>query len=132
MDKIVSLQERIESRRRKEQRKLYFGKVETIQKLIQCSSCHVKCAMCGLQIHETEPSSEVSFPSMGLAFCESCGAEFEDFLAVSKGKKESDVFWHNEEWVKMWSTWLKYRQAIHAFMDSTEFQLLLDELDSHS
>lgn len=132
MDKIVSLKERIECRRRKEQRKLYFGKVEAIQKLIQCTSCHMRCAMCGLQIRETEASGEVCYPSMGLAFCESCGSEFEDFLAVSKGNKISDIFWHNKEWAKMWSAWLKYRQAIHAFMDSTEFQLLLDELDSHS
>ncbi|MFH1488281.1 MAG: hypothetical protein ABII06_05215 [Pseudomonadota bacterium] len=130
--KIVNLGERIESRKRKRQVDHYRGKIEALKKIIQCSSCHIKCAMCGLHVEFGGTAKETRFPPFGLIFCESCRAEFQDFLSVSRGEKPSGIFWHNQEWKNMWSAWLNYRRAINAFTDSREFRELLEEIDRHS
>ena len=128
-DKIVSIQEHVEDKKHKLQLAKYRNKVETIQKIIQCSACHFKCAMCGLHVKPGESSKYEGVLLMGLTFCESCRDEFEDFLSVSKGEKEDDVFWHNKAWAGMWSAWINYRKAIDAFTESPEFKLLLRELN---
>jgi hypothetical protein len=125
MKKIISLEERIEDKRHKERLEQYRGKIETIQKLLQCSACNLKCAMCGTQIEG--PGTGCQGHS-GLQFCGSCGEEFQEFLAIEKGQKEPSLFWHNEEWKEMWSAWLDYRKAMSAFLRSDEFKLLQEEL----
>ena len=131
MDKIVNLEERIEDREKKKQLKQYRGKIETLKKIIQCTSCHFKCAMCGLQMEARGSSREAHLAPIGLNLCESCRDEFDDFLSISRGVNRSDIFWHNQEWKDMWSAWLKYRKSINTFMDSPEFRLLLEEINSH-
>ena len=61
--------------------------------------------------------------------CLNCGQEFEDFLAIAKGEKRPDIFWHNKEWLTMWSAWLDYRESIGDFVDSAEFKRILEEID---
>ena len=132
VDKIVNLAERLESKRHKKQIERYRGKTETIQKIVQCSSCQIRCAMCGLYLKKEESSTDSLSAPKGLALCESCRGEFDDFLSVSRGKRQSEVFWHNKEWVKMWSAWINYRKAMTAFIDSPEFKLLMEELKRRS
>jgi len=127
MNKIIDMQEKIEDKKQKEQLEKYRGRVETIQKIVQCSACQFRCAMCGLQMSGADPSDKIR---AGLALCEGCKSEFEDYVALSKGKKSPDVFWHNREWLEIWSAWLSYRKAINAFTASREFKLLLEELGS--
>ena len=129
MNKVIDMQGKIEGRKQKEQIEKYRGRVETIQKIVQCSSCHFKCAMCGLQASNADPSEK---PLLGLNLCEGCRAEFEEYVAISKGKKQPGVFWHNKEWVEIWTAWLSYRKAINAFTASLEFKLLLEEMKSES
>ncbi|MEW6665122.1 MAG: hypothetical protein AB1512_07870 [Thermodesulfobacteriota bacterium] len=130
MEKVVDLEERIQSRRSKERLEQFRGKMETVQKLLQCSSCHLKCAMCNAQLQGQDPST-VSHPAhLGLRFCGSCREEFEEFLAITRNDAAPTLFWHNEEWKNMWSAWLDYRRSITAFLRSNEFKLLLEELDS--
>lgn len=125
MKKIIDLEERIENKKQKERLEQYRGRIETVQKILQCSSCHLKCAMCGIQI-EGSGCHDLGHP--GLQFCGCCKEEFEEFLAIKNGQKEPDLFWHNREWKEMWSAWLDYRKAMSAFLGSTEFKLLLEEL----
>jgi hypothetical protein len=127
MNKIVDMQEKIETRKQEEQLKKYRGRVETIQKILQCSSCHFRCAMCGLQV-----SGDDSKPHIGLTFCESCRSEYEEYLAISRGKKKPEVFWHNQEWLEIWRAWLTYRRAIDAFTASQEFKLLIEDMKTES
>jgi len=131
MEKIVNIQGRIESKKQKEQLRLKRGKIEAIQKVIQCSSCQLRCAMCGLHIKVTESHHDSDSP-FEHSFCDSCRGEFEDFLSVSKGEKHSDVFWHNDAWVHMWKAWVNYRKAITGFINSPEFKLLVEELNKQA
>lgn len=128
MEKIISLEERIENKKQKEKLEHYRGRIETVQKILQCSSCNLKCAMCGIQIEGSHSGCHAS-GHQGLPFCECCKEEFEEFLAIKKGQKEPDLFWHNKEWKEMWSAWLEYRKAMSAFLRSAEFKLLLEELN---
>ena len=128
MTKVVDMQHQIQKKRQKELLEKYKGRVETVQKMIQCSSCRFRCNMCGMQV---EKSGEVK-SSPGLNFCEGCRQEFEEYQDLSRGKKQSEVFWHNTEWLNVWSSWLSYRRAISAFMNSREFKLLIEEMESDS
>ncbi len=132
MDKVINIEKRIASKKQRAQLEAYRGKLEAIQKVIQCSSCHHRCAMCGHYLKDSHALHDSPSNSFGFAFCESCRAEFEDFLAISRRKRRPDVVWHNKEWVKMWSAWLDYRQAMDGFLNSQEFKSLLEELDKQS
>ena len=131
MDKIVNIEKRIESRKQKKKLKEHRGKIVAIQKIVQCSSCHLRCAMCGVYLKEVDSPSD-SVPTLEHTFCNGCRGEFEDYCSVFKDKKPSDIFWHNKEWENMWSAWLHYRKAITGFMNSPEFKLLLEELKTQS
>jgi hypothetical protein len=131
MDKIVDINERIDRIKQRKQWEQHRGKIKAIHKIIQCSSCHFRCAMCGVYLKETDSTSDAE-PTLGHTFCASCRGEFEDYLSVFKGKKPSDVFWHNKEWESMWSAWLNYRRAITGFMNSSEYKLMLEDVDKHT
>ncbi len=132
MDKIVSLQKRIENKKQKDQLRQYRRKIQSIQKVTQCSSCHFRCAMCGLYLKPTDSTHHTHSSLPRNTFCENCKGEFEEFIAISKGEKQSELFWQNEEWMNMWSTWVNHRKAINRFIDSSEFKLLLEELGTQS
>ncbi|MFO7459375.1 MAG: hypothetical protein R6X07_02025 [Desulfatiglandales bacterium] len=129
MTKIVDMQHQLRKKRQKELLEKHRGRVETVQKMIQCSSCHFRCSMCGMQL-EGGSGAVKSYP--GLAFCEGCRQEFDEYQNISRGKKQPEVFWHNTDWMNVWSSWLSYRRAISAFMNSREFKLLIEEMESDS
>lgn len=129
MEKVVNLTDRLEDKKRKEQVENHRHKSETVQRIVQCASCQFRCAMCGHHVKETEaPCVSPSFPE-DCNLCQTCRAEYEDFLEISKGKKGSGVFWHNMEWLKLWTAWSDYQKAIGEFRNSDEFRQLLEELD---
>jgi len=132
MDKVINIEKRIESKKQRRQLEAYRGKLESVQKVIQCSACHHRCAMCGHYLKDSDATYDSPAASFGFALCDCCKAEFEDFLAISRDKRRTDIFWHNREWVKMWSAWLDYRQAIDGFVNSREFKSLLEELSKKS
>lgn len=129
MEKIVNLEKRIENKKHKEKLEHYRGRIETVQKFLQCSSCNLKCSMCGAQIEEHHGGGCHASGQPGLRFCRCCREEFDEFLAIQKGQKKPDLLWHNAEWQEMWSAWLGYRRAMSAFLRSAEFKLLLEELN---
>ncbi len=132
MDKIVNIRQRIEDRKQRERREQQLEKMETIQKVAQCTACHFRCAMCGVHLTAADTPCQASSSPDGLMFCESCGQEFDDFMAISKGEKRPEVFWHNAEWFNMWSAWLDYRESISDFVNSAEFKCILEEIDRES
>jgi hypothetical protein len=129
MTKIVDIHDQMERKKKKEHLEKYRGRLDSIQKVIQCSSCRFRCAMCGIQLSSGESTER---PPSGLNLCGDCRAEFEEFVSVTKGKKPPEVFWHNQEWIEVWRSWLDYRKAISTFLASKEYHLLLEELNSDS
>ena len=129
MDKVVDIREQIDRREQGRQVEKYREKVRTILKVLQCTSCQFKCAMCGNHLSEAPSETEATSGPLGFVFCDGCRGEFEDYLGISSGEKKAEVFWHNKAWLEMWSAWVDYQQAIHRFMHSSEFKLLLTETD---
>ena len=129
MDKIVNIEKHLGRKKRKEYLERHRNKIRSLKSSIQCSSCHLRCAMCGFHIEAKAASNQNFKLSHGFALCEDCRVEFEDFISVSRDGKPSELFWHNAEWREMWSAWLLYRHALKAFIASPEFNSILDERD---
>jgi hypothetical protein len=130
MNKVLNITNRLEDKKRKLQAETHRGKMETLQRIVQCSSCHFKCAMCGYHLTTGDsPHAPPSSPS-NFYLCESCRAEFKEYMEMKSGKKESAAFWHNRQLVKLWSAWFDFQQAIKEFKDSVEFEQLIEELDN--
>ena len=129
MDKIINIQERIEIQKNRSHLKQYQKKIDTLRRFTQCSSCGLKCSMCSQYLDETDTQHSAEAPDYGFVFCDCCREEFEDFLSLSRGERGSQFYWHNKEWKRMWSAWLRYRRAIHDFLHSREFATMLDELE---
>ncbi len=116
MDKVLSITGRIEDKKRQEQIENNRSKFDAVQRLLQCGSCRLKCAMCGRHADESESSMLKKHPPPEFVLCESCGAEFEDYRRISEQKgKPGDIFWHNREWLEMWSCWVAYQRSLDKF-----------------
>ncbi len=127
MEKVLSITARLEDKRRKQQVEAYRDKFEAVQRVLQCSACHFKCAMCGRHKTEAESSSPPPTASIESTLCESCRSEFEAFQKISKeGRSGPDIFWHNDEWIELWARWLDYQRSISKFRNSFDFKQLTD------
>lgn len=125
-NKVLDLSDKLQEKRRKSQSQSYHDRIEKIHEFVKCASCDLRCAMCGYYLDETHSLVPSTPSSPDFNFCASCRAEFEDFMAVAIGKERSSIFWHNEEWVKLWGVWLDYKKAIHEFRDSQEFRQMAE------
>ena len=127
MEKVLSITARLEAKRRKQQVEAYREKFEAVQRVLQCSACHFKCAMCGRHQKVAESSGPPPTDPIESTLCESCRSEFEAFKKISEeGRSGPDVFWHNDEWVELWACWLDYQRAINKFRNSFDLKQLTD------
>ncbi|MFH1629031.1 MAG: hypothetical protein ABIE47_09945 [Pseudomonadota bacterium] len=128
MEKVLNITARLEDRRRKEQVEAYRDKFEAVQRVLQCSACHFRCAMCGRQTKGPDSSSPPQPALAESSLCESCLSEFEAFQKISKeGRSEADIFWHNDEWIELWACWLDYQRSIEKFRNSFDFNRLTEK-----
>ncbi|MBW1780302.1 MAG: hypothetical protein JRL30_06145 [Deltaproteobacteria bacterium] len=127
MEKVLNITARLKDKRRKEQVETYRDRFEAIQRVLQCTACHFKCAMCNRHIERTDPSNSPPPPLTEFSLCESCRSEFEAFKKMSQeGSDRQDVFWHNSEWIELWTCWLDYQRSIKKFRNSFDFDRLTD------
>ena len=123
MKKILNITDRLEDRKRTEQIETYRNKFESVQRLLQCSGCHFKCSMCG---HHVERSETMLNPTANeFNLCGNCLSEFEDFLSLpNRDNQKEEIFWHTEEWVKLWSSWMNFQRALNRFKASINLKQL--------
>lgn len=118
MDKILNITERLEHRKRKEQVETYRDKFETVQRIVHCSGCRYKCAMCGRHMEPSEPESACRVDTE-FNLCDSCRSEYEQFKKMKRDNTaDSGLFWHNREWMALWAAWCEYQRAIFRFRKS--------------
>ena len=79
MEKVLNITGRIEDRKRHKQIESNRDKFDAVQRMLQCGTCRFKCAMCGRHAEEAKSSSQKKLHSE-FSLCESCGAEFEDYI----------------------------------------------------
>ena len=127
MEKVLSITDRIEDKKREKQIKSNRNKFDAVQRLLQCGSCQFKCAMCGRHADESQSSNSDKKSQSEFRLCDSCAAEFEDFIRISeKDGKPHDIFWHNREWLEMWSCWVAYQRSLNRFRKSLNMKQLPD------
>jgi hypothetical protein len=122
MTKVLDIADRLEEKKRKQKVDAHRHKLGTLQRIVQCSSCHFRCAMCSFHLKAPDSHDPSASSSADFHLCESCRAEYEDFLKIKNADESSHIPWHNDEWKKMWSAWLDYQQAIREFRNSGEFK----------
>ena len=130
MTKVVSITKQREKEKLKERTRYLKQKVDTVRRIVQCSTCQFRCSMCGLHCEAFNTSSPKSSSHNGVRLCENCRSEYEDFLKMASKDTESDILWHNKEWMNLWYTWLEYQKALRSFEKSVDFGQITREFDN--
>jgi hypothetical protein len=118
MDNVFSITERLENKRRETQLKAYREKATAIRKIVQCCSCGLRCGMCGQHMEPSEACCTRQRGGQDFHLCDTCKSDFQDYLEQLDGKCGEDLFWHNNEWMDLWSGWLQFQEALRKFKDS--------------
>lgn len=103
-------------------------KIESLRKIFQCTRCLLKCAKCGTQLDmQSSAQSRYATP---YPFCTNCKEEYDEYRArVEGGKSSSKRYWHNENWMQVWDSWLQHQQCLDTYRQSKEFLQLLHEVE---
>ncbi len=127
MADVIELDKRRQQQQGESADALSDAKIDVLKRVLQCARCQFKCSRCGTQIDESgeKQLSNVSYP-----LCSGCGEEYEVYLKLSRGELTAGHYWHNEEWLDVWRTWLKHQQALDHYRNSKEFIKLLHEFES--
>lgn len=127
MADIIKLEERRQLQLSEKRELLREEMIELLRKIFQCARCQLKCSRCSTQIRETEVSQHSTLP---YPFCLSCRDEYELYLKRSRGELIAERYWHNEEWMEVWRTWLHHQEVLDRYRNSKEFIKLLQELET--
>jgi hypothetical protein len=123
---IIELEKRRQQHLSEKKDALQDEKIEVLRKILQCARCQLKCSRCGTQIEEADERHH-SFLSHPL--CSGCGEEHEAYLKLSRGELAAGHYWHNEEWMEVWRTWLEHQKSLEHYRNSKEFIKLLHEFE---
>lgn len=119
MDKVLNITDRLEDKKRKEQVEAYHDRFETVQRIVHCSACQYKCAMCGRHLEPPDAADSACRVDDGFNLCESCHSEYEEFREMERNNTtHSNLFWHNTEWKALWAAWCEYQRSISRFKKS--------------
>ncbi|SPF34002.1 conserved hypothetical protein [Syntrophobacter sp. SbD1] len=101
-------------------------KIESLRKIFHCTRCSVKCSKCGGPMDAQEQSRFAS----PYSFCKSCNEEYEEYRSRADGTRpDSDCYWRNSDWLRVWETWLEHQKALDQYRLSKEFLQLIDEVE---
>ena len=127
MGHIISLYEKLKGTRKKQNAIIRKRKLLAVRKIFRCTHCVSKCEKCGVQMaadnHPKVPGYRVLYN-----FCDSCSEEYVEYIETLKGNKNEALYWHNDAWMKVWSSWIEHQGAVDSYLKSKEFERLLDEL----
>ena len=130
MANIIQFDDKLQHNKAKKAEIIRKRKILAVQKIFQCIHCAFKCEKCGTQIdpdqkREIKVASDLRVP---YRFCESCSEEYIDYIERLKGKGDPECFWHNDDWIQVWSKWIDYQSVLDRYLKSREFRRLLEEL----
>lgn len=129
MSNVISFDEKTKIADERKEAIIRKRKILAVRKVFQCAHCAAKCEKCGTHISHNPNTVKSDFKAP-YNFCISCTEEYRDYIEALKGNNNSDNYWHNEAWLRVWSTWIEYRGATDSYLRSKEFERLLKELKS--
>ena len=127
MSKIISLDDKLKLSAEQRAEVVRKRKIMAVRKVFQCTHCASKCERCGTSLGP-ENHGLADNPRVPYNFCDSCSEEYMEYIERLQGKGDSDTYWHNHAWLKVWQAWIEYQGAIDQYLRSKEFRRLLDEL----
>ena len=103
-------------------------KIEALRKIFQCTRCAMKCAKCGTQLDAgVDQTARYAVP---YPFCQNCQEEYEEFRERLEGRQSHPkYYWHNEQWMKVWQSWLEHQESLDQYRQTKEFLQLLQEVE---
>ena len=125
MANIIEFDKKSRDVRAQKDETLRQRKIQLLRAVFQCTRCSLKCAKCGSQINVSESGADIvptPYP-----FCDNCREEYIEYKNRVSGKKSVDFYWYNEEWMKVWETWLEHQKSLDDYRKSKEFLKLLNE-----
>ncbi len=128
MADIIEFNKKSEHLKSERETSIRQRKIEALRKIFQCTRCMVKCAKCGAQI-DSQADECCKFASP-YSFCGSCRQEYEEYRArIGGSQADSDCYWHNSSWMRVWETWLQHQKVLDQYRQSKEFLQLMDEVE---
>ena len=124
---IIELEKRRQRQQREKPDGLSEEKLDVLRKVLQCARCQLKCARCGTQIEEAENGKHSPLP---YPLCSDCGDEYKLYLELATGASGAERYWHNQQWMEIWRTWLQHQKALDHYRSSKEFIKLLQEFEA--
>ncbi len=118
MDNVLSITDRLENKRRETQIKVYREKATAARRIVQCCSCALRCGMCGQHMEANEACCTAHRGGQAFHLCDACRGDFQDYMDRLNGAGGEDLFWHNDEWMGLWSAWVQFQDALRKFKDS--------------
>jgi len=127
MDKVLSITDRLENKRRETQIKVYREKATAARRIAHCCSCALRCGMCGQHMEANETCCAARTGGEAYHLCDACRADFQDYMDRLNGTDGIDLFWHNDEWMGLWSAWVQFQKALRKFKASKACRELTGE-----
>ena len=122
MAEVIDLKDR-KGQEQKKLRESAGRRMRAVAGALACGLCPRRCSYCGLAIENPlAVAGDSPYP-----FCESCGEEYRAFKRRDRKSAEQEAFWHNEQWERMWRTWLEQMQAAEEFRRTPAFMRLMRE-----
>ncbi len=105
-------------------------KVMAARKGIQEARRPNRCEKCGSRISEPDAGApaEPRRLQTPYVFCDSCLAEYTDFIDQLQGRGNPDLYWHNDVWLESWRRWIDYKSTLDRYIRSKEFSQLVREI----
>jgi hypothetical protein len=128
MADIIPFEERLRKQKEETLSKEKKKRLEFFRMAMQCTACQLKCAKCGSQLEV--PESRMVSDFLPLKLCQACGEEYRLYQQISSGtpSAEGREYFHNQDWLGVWKTWLEYQVQLQRYRNSKEFLTLVGEL----
>ncbi|OPX19368.1 MAG: hypothetical protein BZ151_09650 [Desulfobacca sp. 4484_104] len=128
MSKIIDIEGRLQVEKKKKANIEKAKKLEEVRRVMQCSRCLARCSKCGVQFETQDIYKRHKGP---YRFCSACEEEYEEFLRLKESGEASPYYWHNQQWMDLWQSWMNFQEALQRYIESPEFIELLREVDWH-
>ncbi len=129
MAEIIDFKTKTESVRKTSEANLRRIKIESLRRHFQCMRCAFRCAKCGSQLTSDDRREHENYNAPYI-FCKVCYQEYQLYRKRKMGEKvDSEFYWYNREWMRVWENWLRYQESMESYRRSPEFLRLMDEVE---
>ena len=130
MADIISICDKLAQVRNKTSASLDKRKRQAVRQMYQCAGCAAVCERCSAAIAGGCNCGDEKLRDRRIPyrFCEDCAEEFVDYIERLQGRGDKALYWRDEIWMEVWSTWINHRAALDRHFRSKAFARLLDEL----